>query len=76
MSLAADHERLTVRVLPEHDTVRAKLPGVVGLVVSSTMLWGLSDHGMPELPLRARPEMVLTPSPLVSVHANVGLVDE
>ena len=69
--MAAVQPSVTVRVLPEQDTVRLIDAGVVGAVVSRMIDCGESDHGVPDAPLRARPEMVLVPLPDVRVQASV-----
>src|SRR5262245_48625728 len=76
VSVDAVHDSTTVRVLPAQDTVRVIDPGVVGRVVSRMIDCDERDHGVPEDPLRARPEIVFVPSPPVSVHARVVAVDE
>ena len=73
MSVEAVQVKVTLRVEPEHDTVRLKLPGVVGTVVSRMIDCGVRDHGVPLEPLRARPETVLLPLPDVRFHAVVGV---
>ena len=45
--------------------------GVVGAVVSRMIDCGVSDHGVPASPTRARPLIVFVPCPLVSVQPSV-----
>src|SRR5437773_1256182 len=65
------HDSVTVRSVPEHETIRVRVPGTVGLVVSRMIVTEVSAAVLPTLSVTST-STCFEPSPVVSAQENNG----